>query len=173
MPEAHALISSQFRKSPSRPRNSRSDTRRMPFRFPVELAGEHPVPLGLGSRKDLRDVQRVLAHLLHHLPRGIADRTAREQPHAPGGELAGEPSCELLRRIEPVTHVHGAPKDYRVVLLTAATPSDAVTETSKPRLESTSRMARAISAVDPYLLAAETGIFITRSFRLASLGVRL
>jgi hypothetical protein len=42
----------------------------------VDLPREHSMVPGLGGREDLRDIDRILPHLLDHLPRRITDRTA-------------------------------------------------------------------------------------------------
>jgi hypothetical protein len=62
---------------------------KLKFFLSIFPANTRLVP-GLGDREDLRDIDRILPHLLDHLPRRITDRTAGEEPHGPSGEgIAG------------------------------------------------------------------------------------
>jgi hypothetical protein len=57
----------------------------------------------------------VLAYRLGQLARGITDRAAGKQPHRTVGEGITEPAHEVLRRIEPMTHIDSAADDHRVI----------------------------------------------------------
>lgn len=87
--------------------------------LPVELAREHVVISRAGRFTDRGDIDRVLAHLVNQLSRGIPDRTAREQPHRTGRERGGAAIGELPGRLPPVPRVDGAAEHDRVVPINA------------------------------------------------------
>jgi hypothetical protein len=123
-----------------------------------QLAGEHPMLAGVGRRKDLGHVHRVLLGLGR-----VADRAAGEQTHRPAGQAAGAAVHQLTGRLQPVPGIHRAAEHDRVI---AVHPRDLLgrddrgVEPCSPR---TSPIIWAISAVAPYLVAAVTRTRIMRS----------